>query len=195
MLAVLVGVVFFAARLMRLGWLADYFSQAVLVGYITGVAIVLVLGQLSKLVGISSDEDGVIRETLDIVGRFGDANRTTVVVGALALVFLVVAARFSRRFSGALAVVVLGIGASWMLDLAADGAAVTGPVPSGLPSFTVPDISRSDLGALAAAAAAIFLVSFSDSILTARSFAARHHESSTPTRNSSRSALRSWRPA
>ncbi len=176
MLAVLVGLVFFAARLTRLGWLADYFSQAVLVGYITGVAIVLILGQLGKLVGISSDEDGAIRETLDILSHLGDANRATVVVAGLTLACLVLAGRISKRIPGALAVVVLGIVASWALDLASRGVAITGPVPSGLPSFSRPDVSRADVGTLVAAAVAIFLVSFSDSILTARSFAARHHE-------------------
>ncbi len=176
MLALLVGLVFFVARLVRLGWIADYFSQAVLVGYITGVAVVLILGQISKLVGISSDEDGAIRETLDIVRHLGDASGATVVVGAVSLGLLVVADRISKRIPGALVVVVLGIAASWALDLAAEGVAVTGPVPSGLPSLAVPDVSRSDVGALVAAAVAIFLVSFSDSILTARSFAARHHE-------------------
>ena len=176
MLALLVGLVFFVARLARLGWIADYFSQAVLVGYITGVAVVLILGQISKLVGISSDEDGAIREALDIVRHIGDASGATVVVGAVSLGILVVADRISKRIPGALVVVVLGIAASWALDLAAEGVDVTGPVPSGLPSLAVPDVSRSDLGALVAAAVAIFLVSFSDSILTARSFAARHHE-------------------
>jgi SulP family sulfate permease len=176
MLAVLVGVVFLAARLARLGWIADYFSQAVLVGYITGVAIVLVLGQLGKLVGLSSSEDGVIRETLDIARNLDDANTTTVVVGILSLGLLVLAGRISKRIPGALVVVVLGIAVSWAFDLAAEGVAVTGPVPSGLPSLAVPDIDRADLGALLTAAVAIFLVAFSDSILTARSFAARHHE-------------------
>ena len=176
MLALLVGLVYFVARLVRLGWIADYFSQAVLVGYITGVAVVLILGQISKLVGISSDEDGAIRETLDIVRHISDANGATVAVGAVSLGVLVVADRISKRIPGALVVVVLGIAASWVLDLAAEGVNVTGPVPSGLPSLAVPDVSRSDLGALTAAAVAIFLVSFSDSILTARSFAARHHE-------------------
>jgi sulfate permease, SulP family len=176
MLALLVGLVFFVARLARLGWIADYFSQAVLVGYITGVAVVLVLGQISKLVGISSDEDGAIRETLDIMRNISDASGATIAVGAVSLGLLIVADRISKRIPGALVVVVLGIAASWVLDLAARGVSVTGPVPSGLPSLAVPDVSRSDLGALAAAAVAIFLVSFSDSILTARSFAARHHE-------------------
>lgn len=176
MLAVLVGLVFFAARLVRLGWIADYFSQAVLVGYITGVAILLMLGQLGKLVGLSSGEDGAIREALDIARNLDDANGVTVVVGALSLVFLIGAGRINRRFPAALVLVVAGIAVSWVLDLASEGVAVTGPVPSGLPSLSVPDIERADLGALLTAAVAIFLVSFSDSILTARSFAARHNE-------------------
>ena len=176
MLALLVGAVFFAARLVRLGWIADYFSQAVLVGYIGGVAIVLILGQIGKLVGLSSDEDGAIREALDIASRLGDANGTTVLVATVSILLLVMAARINKRIPGALVLVVLGIAASWALDLASEGVAVTGPVPSGLPSFAVPDVERSDMGALVAAAVAIFLVAFSDSILTARSFAARHHE-------------------
>ena len=176
MLALLVGLVFFAARLIRLGWVADYFSQAVLVGYITGVAVVLILGQIGKLVGLSSDEDGAVRETLDIVRNLGDANPETVAVSAAALGFLVVAARINKRIPGALFLVLLGITASWALDLASRGVAVTGPVPSGLPKVAMPDASSADLGDLVVAALAIFLVGFADSILTARSFAARHHE-------------------
>jgi sulfate permease, SulP family len=176
MLALMVGVVFFAARLARLGWIADYFSQAVLVGYITGVAVLLILGQLDKLVGTSSDEEGAVREAVDIIRHLGDANAATVVVGVVALTLLFVAARVSSRIPGALVLVVLGIAASWTFELASRGVSVTGPVPSGLPSLSVPDVSRADLGTLAAAAVAIFVVAFSDSILTARSFAARHHE-------------------
>ncbi len=176
MLALLVGAVFLAARLIRLGWIADYFSQAVLVGYITGVAVVLVVGQLGKLLGVSSDQDGTLRVAYDVLRHAGDANAATVVVSALALGFLFVAAGISKRIPGALILVVVGIAASWLLDLAAHGVAVTGSVPSGLPSLTVPDVSRGDLGTLGLAAVAIFLVGFTDSILTARSFAARHHE-------------------
>ncbi|WP_395656308.1 SulP family inorganic anion transporter [Nocardioides sp.] len=176
MLSVMVGLVFLIARAIRLGWIADYFSQAVLVGYITGVAVVLVLGQLGKLVGVSSDEDGAIKEAVDIVVHLDDANPTTVAVAGLSLVLLVVLGRTGRRIPGALLLVVLGIAASWVLDLASHGVAVTGPVPSGLPSVSMPRIGGSELRDLGAAAVAIFLVSFSDSILTARSFAARRHE-------------------
>ena len=176
MLALLVGAVFLAARLIRLGWIADYFSQAVLVGYITGVAVVLVVGQLGKLLGVSSDQDGTLRVGYDVLRHAGDANAATVVVSALALGFLFIAARISKRIPGALILVVVGIAASWLFDLAAHGVAVTGSVPSGLPSIAVPDVSSGDLRTLGLAAVAIFLVGFTDSILTARSFAARHHE-------------------
>ena len=176
MLAVMVGVVFLVARVARIGWIADYFSQAVLVGYITGVAVVLILGQLGKLVGISSDEDGAIGETIDILRHLGDANGVTVVVGAVSIALLVVAGRVNNRIPGALILVVAGIAASWALDLAGQGVSVTGPVPSGLPGLEVPDLSRGDVGSLVVAALAVFLVAFSDSILISRSFAARHHE-------------------
>ena len=175
-LAIFVGIVFFGARLMRLGWIADYFSQAVLVGYITGVAVVLILGQLGKLVGVSSDKSGTIRETADILSHLGDGNGATIVVAALSVGLLIILGRVSKRIPGALILVVVGILASWALDLASHGVAITGRVPSGLPSLTVPDVSRSHLGSLIEAALAIFLVGFSDSILTSRSFAARHHE-------------------
>ncbi|WP_345201632.1 SulP family inorganic anion transporter [Fodinibacter luteus] len=176
MLAILVGAVFLLARVARLGWIADYFSQAVLVGYITGVAVVLILGQLGKLLGVSSDEDGAIREAVDVLAHLRDANGVTVVVSALSVALLVVAGRVNKRFPGALVLVVLGIAVSWALDLAEQGVSVTGEVPSGLPNLEVPDVSANDMATLAAAAVAVFLVAFSDSILTSRSFAARHHE-------------------
>ena len=98
------------------------------------------------------------------------------VVGTVSLAALIVIGRFGKRLPAALIVVVAGIAASWALDLSSHGVKITGPVPSGLPSLTVPDVSWSDVGRLVTGALAIFLVGFSDSILTARSFAARHHE-------------------
>ena len=76
-LALAVGAIYLGARLLRLGWIADYFSQAVLVGYITGVAVVIIVGQLSKLVGVSSDHKNVILATGDIVAHLDQANAAT----------------------------------------------------------------------------------------------------------------------
>ena len=175
-LAFVIGLVFFAARLLRIGWIADYFSQSVLVGYITGVAILMILGQLEKLTGISSSYDNAVRATVDLIAHASDVSVTTVVVAAAALLLIFLLGRFLPRWPGALVVVVVGITASWLLDLESHGVSVTGQVPSGLPNFERPHLTGSDLLSLTGPALAIFLVSFSDSILTARSFAARHAE-------------------
>jgi high affinity sulfate transporter 1 len=175
-LAVAVGVVFLAARLMHLGWLADYFSQSVLVGYISGVAVLMALGQLSKLTGVSSDVEGEIRAALDKLVHLGQANAWTIAVSVVSLTTLVVLQRLAPRWPAALIVVVLGMSCSWALDLASHGVALTGPVPAGLPALARPHLDGSQLSSLVVPAIAIFLVSFADAILTARSFAAKHRE-------------------
>ncbi len=175
-LALTVGAVYLAAALLRLGWIADYFSQAVLVGYITGVAILIILGQLGKLVGLSSDHDNAVLEVGDIVAHLSRANAATVALAGASLLLLVGLRLVQPRFPAALLVVVLGIFASWWLDLAAHGVAVAGAVPSGLPDFAFPRVSGHVLAQLVGVAGGIFLVGFSDSILTARSFAAQRGE-------------------
>src|SRR4051794_25773101 len=175
-LAIAVGIVFVIARLARLGWIADYFSQSVLVGYISGVAILMILGQLGKLVGLSSSYSKALRSTADIVSRLGHASPWTVGVAAVSLVLLVLLRRLVPRAPGALVVVALGIVVSWAFDLASHGVKVTGSIPSGLPSLAVPDVTGRQVVSLIGPAFAIFLLSFSDSILTARSFASRHRE-------------------
>jgi high affinity sulfate transporter 1 len=175
-LAIAVGGVFALARLMHLGWIADYFSQSVLVGYIGGVAILMAIGQLSKLTGVSSDVDGELRTAVDIVLSLGESNPWTIAVSLVSLVTLFVLKRLAPRFPAALLVVVLGMLASWALDLAARGVAMTSPVPAGLPQVGLPDLQPSQWGSLAVPALAIFLVSFADAILMDRSFAAKHKE-------------------
>jgi sulfate permease, SulP family len=175
-LAIAVGCVFVVARLLRLGWLADYFSQSVLVGYISGVAILMAIGQLSKLTGVSSDVEGDVKEAVDILLHIGEANLWTIGVSVSTLAILVALQRFAPQLPGALIVVVLGMAVSWGLDLASHGVDLTGPVPAGLPALGRPDVDPSQLTSLIMPAFAIFLVSFADAILTARSFAAKHRE-------------------
>jgi high affinity sulfate transporter 1 len=175
-LAIAVGCVFVVARLLRLGWLADYFSQSVLVGYISGVAILMAIGQLSKLTGVSSDVEGEVAAAIDILRHLGDANPWTVGISLVTLAILVALQRFAPRWPGALIVVVLGMLVSWGLDVASQGVELTGPVPAGLPTLGRPGVDSSQLPSLILPALAIFLVSFADAILTARSFAAKHRE-------------------
>jgi MFS superfamily sulfate permease-like transporter len=138
MLALLVTACFGIARLLRLGWIADYFSRPVLIGYIHGVAVVLVIGQLGKLFGLSIDARNPLSELWEIVRELGSASGPTVAVAAVALGILLALRFLAPRLPGALFVVVGAIGVSSALDLQAHGVAVVGPIPSGLPSVDVP---------------------------------------------------------
>lgn len=173
-LALLVGGCFALARLARVGWLADYLSRPVLVGYIHGVAIVLVISQLPKLLGVSVSATHPVGELVELVRELGDVSGATVAVSVVALAALLPLRFLVPRFPATLAVVLVAIPVSKALDLAGHGVAVVGPVPSGLPSFALPDVTFTVVVKLVPAALGIFLVSFADEILTARSFAGRH---------------------
>ncbi|HVQ87301.1 MAG TPA: SulP family inorganic anion transporter [Actinomycetes bacterium] len=176
-LAIIVGCVYLLAWVARLGWIADYFSQAVLVGYITGVAIVLIVAQSGKLIGFTSTSTRTAEKAWDTVSNVGEGHPGTALIGFGTILILIVMGRFAPKVPTALLVVVISIGLSWWLDFASYGVAVVGHVPAGLPSLQIPDISGRDIASLIGPALAIFVVSFSDSILVARSFAMRHRES------------------
>jgi sulfate permease, SulP family len=177
MLALLVGACFLLARLVRLGWIADYFSRPVLIGYIHGVAVVLIVGQLGKLLGIPVDARDPLPQLAEVARELGDASGTTILVGGVALVALQAMRRFVPLLPAALIVVSVSIGASWALDFSGRDVAILGPIPSGLPSFDFPSLPASTVLELLPAAVGIFLVSFADGILTARSFAGKHDQS------------------
>lgn len=174
MLALLVALCFAVAWALRLGWIADYFSRPVLVGYIHGVAVVLVIGQLGKLLGISVEAREPLPQLWEVIRELGDVSGTTIIVSALALGALLPLRFVMPRLPAALIVVVAGIALSWALDLEAHGVAVVGPIPGGLPSVQVPTPGLLEVLRLVPAAVGIFLVSFADEILTARSFAGKH---------------------
>jgi len=176
LLALLVGACFLVARLVRLGWVADYFSRAVLIGYLHGVAVVLVVGQLGKLLGLDVAADAPLTQLGEVVRELPGLDGATLAVGGLCLAALLGLRWRAPRLPGPLLVVVAAIAASAALGLAARGVATVGEIPSGLPAVALPSAHLGDLLALVPAALGIFVVSFSDEILTARSFAGRHHQ-------------------
>jgi len=177
MLALLVAVCFFAAWLLRLGWIADYFSRPVLVGYIHGVAVVLVVGQLGKLLGLSIAAKDPLPQLWEVVRELGSVSGATVAVSVVSLAGLFCLRLLMPKLPAALLVVVAAIGLSWAFDFAAHGVSVVGPIPAGLPSFAIPSPAFADIVRLVPAALGIFLVCFADEILTARSFAGKHNQS------------------
>jgi high affinity sulfate transporter 1 len=177
MLAILVAVCFAAGWALRLGWIADYFSRPVLTGYIHGVAVVLVIGQLGKLFGLSIAAKDPLPQLWEAISELGSASGATVVVSVVSLATLFGLRHLVPKLPAALLVVVTAIGLSWAFDFAAHDVTVVGPIPAGLPSFEIPSPSFADVVRLAPAALGIFLVCFADEILTARSFAGKHNQS------------------
>jgi SulP family sulfate permease len=176
LMALMVAACFLAGRVLRIGWIADYLSRPVLVGYIHGVAFVLVAGQLGKLLGVDVEATDPLPQIAEVVGELGDVSGPTLAVGAAALAILLPLRFLAPRIPAPLIVVVGAIAASAALDLAAEGVSVVGDIPAGLPSVEVPSPPLDDALALIPAALGLFLVSFADEILTARSFAGRHNQ-------------------
>jgi sulfate permease, SulP family len=174
LLALLVWAAFLGAWLARLGWIADYFSRPVLIGYLHGVAVVLIVGQLGKMLGLSISAEAPPGQLIEVVRELPDLSWPTLAVGLVSLAALLVARRLSRKIPGALIVVVIAIAVSAIVGLADKGVAVVGHIPSGLPRFELPDLRPKNILTLLPAALGIFFVGYSSHILAARSFAGRH---------------------
>jgi len=174
LLALLVGGAFLGAMVARLGWIADYFSRPVLIGYLHGIAVVLVIGQLGKLLGLSVSGDTPPAQLIEVIREITDLSWITLAVGLASLVLLLLARWVSPKFPGALVVVILAIAVSASVGLADKGVAAVGHIPAGLPNIEFPDIRLRDIFTLLPAAVGIFFVGFASQILAARSFAGRH---------------------
>ena len=169
-LALLVGAVFLVARLLRLGWISDYFSAAVLLGFLTGLALTLVSGQLDDFTGVAVEGDTALQEYVSFAGNLmGGAHALTLLIGALSLTALLVGGHFLPKFPMLLLVTVVAIAASALWDLGDRGVVVVGEIPPGLPTLAWPSVSLTDIAILLPSAVGIALVGFSDAILTARS--------------------------
>ena len=179
-LAVIVGLLCIAAWAVRLGFVADLLSQPILIGYMAGVAVIMIVSQLGTITGIKLTAEGPIGRVVEFVGRLDEVQLLTLAIGGGVTVFLLVLRRLKPLAPGTL-IAVVGAGLIvWAFGLEASGVAVVGPVPSGLPVPTLPAIGLGDVTALLGAAAAITFVGYSDVALTGRAFAARTGEQIDP---------------
>ncbi len=178
MLALMVGAITIAAGVFRLGFIADLLSKPTQVGYINGLALTIVIGQLPKLFGFSVDGDGMIAEATEFARGVADGRTVpaALAVGLGCLAVILLFNRFLPRIPGVLVAVVLAIGAVAVFGLADRGVKLVGTLPEGFPPFTIPTVPLSDLGLLFAGALGIALVSLTDTISTASAFAGRRGE-------------------
>jgi SulP family sulfate permease len=174
MTALLVGVLALLARVARLGFITDFLSKPILVGYILGATLIVIGSQLGKMFGISLESDKFFQQVAELISRLDEAHLLTVAIGVVCMAALLIMRRVNRKIPGPLIVVVLAIIASAVFDLQAKGVKVVGEVPAGLPSLAIPAVSLQDIFALLPAALALTVLIYADEILTARVFAAKH---------------------
>ena len=182
-MTLIVGVICVIMGIARLGFIASFLSRPILVGYLNGIALLIIVGQLGRLLGISVVANEFFPRLLETLARIGDTHLPTVSLGIALLAGLVALRRFMPRVPAAFVVVVAGIALSVALNLQQHGVSVVGSVPAGLPEFFhIPILPVGDYPTLLRDAAGLVLVSLTGGILTAKSFAQRNRYEIDPDR-------------
>nr|WP_093191571.1 sulfate permease [Thiocapsa sp. KS1] len=174
-LTLLTGLYLIGASFLRLGALADFLSRPILVGYLNGIALYIMAGQLGKLFGFPVDAQGIVPKLIEVAAQIGRTHWPTLAVGVGTYLVLLLSKRLLPRLPAALVALIAATLAVALFRLDALGVAVVGAVPAGLPTLAIPLIPPHLLDDLAGAAAGLALISFTSTMLTARSFAARNH--------------------
>ena len=182
LLAILVGIVCLAAFALRLGFLADLLSLPILVGYMAGVAVIMIGSQLATLSGVGLVATTPLGRAGELATRLGEVQGTPLVLGLSVTVFLLVLRRVAPRAPGSLLAVVGAAAATSFLGLGAHGVTLVGAVSGGLPAVSIPAVGVADLGALAGPAVAIAFVGYTEVALTGRAFGARAGHAIDPNR-------------
>ena len=173
-LTLFTGLLCIAAGFARLGVIANFLSRPILVGYLNGIAISIIVGQLGKLVGVNVPSGGVFRTAGNLFAHIRETHWTTMLLGFSLVTGLVVLKRLTPRVPGPLVAAVVAIGLVYLIGLNTTGVQIIGPIPQGLPSPQIPSVALSDLGPLVLGAATIVLVSFCSMMTTGRGFATRN---------------------
>ncbi|MDJ0651317.1 MAG: solute carrier family 26 protein [Xenococcaceae cyanobacterium MO_188.B19] len=175
LLAIFMGLVCIVGYVARLGFLADLLSKPILIGYMAGIALIMIGGQLGKIGKIEIEANDFLGQVSEFINKLELAHSPTLILALLVLIFLFA---FQRRFPNLpipLIAVLLSTAAVAIFNLDDQGVAVVGAIPAGLPHFAIPDISVTDLISLGASAVGISIVGYSDNVLTARAFANRNN--------------------
>jgi sulfate permease, SulP family len=174
-LAVATGAAALLAGLARLGFLASFISEPVIKGFIVGLALTIVIGQVPALLGVEKHAGDFFEQAWGVIRHLGDLDALTAATGLASLAIVLVLKRLVPAVPASLVVVALGVAAVELLNLDDHGLDIVGHIDSGLPSVGTPDVSWSDMGSLAAGAVGTMLVGFAEGLGAARTYAQREH--------------------
>ncbi len=175
LLALLVGALLLVAGLARAGFIADFFARPVLTGFVAGLALVIGVGQLPKLLGVEGGGTGFFGKLAAVIRELPDGSVQTLAIGVLALALIFGLRRYAPKVPAALLAVVMGIVLVAVFDLEDHGVAIVGAIPDGLPSLTIPSFRLADVVDLLPDAVALALICFAESVAGARALAAKRH--------------------
>jgi high affinity sulfate transporter 1 len=173
-LAIFTGVFFVGLGLARMGWIANFMASSVLIGFMVGLAIVIAVGQLDKILGIEAEGTNVLGDLGSMLEQFAEWSWPTIAIGAAALAALFLIEEFLPKLPGALAVMLVAIAASALLGWEAAGIHVVGEIPAELPNLSLPEWPGWDLmGDIMVGALAVIVVAFAESYAAAKSYASK----------------------
>ena len=172
-LAIAAGFALLMVGLLRLGWVAEFLSKPIVTGFVFGLTLTIVVGEVPTLLGIPKPPGDLIGVFVRTIERLDQIDVRTAIIGGLALVVLVGGGRLAPQVPWGLATLVLGVVVSRLLDLGAKGVATVGEVPAGLPPFGLPMVPRADLGAVVVGGVSLALVALAEGLAATRLFATR----------------------
>lgn len=178
--ALMTGAIFFLFWFFRLGFLANFLSKAVLVGFISGLGIEVLTSQIEKIMGISVEADRWLVEVADIIRSIPLANIYSVIIGVGAIVLIRVLKRYAPKVPGALVALILATALVAIFGLDQKGVSVLGTIPAGLPTLHIPQVGPTDYLDLSLGALAIVGVTMAEGLLIARKYAQKYGDEIDP---------------
>jgi len=175
LLSVLIGLVCILGSLLRLGFVADFLAKPVIVGFMHGLAVVIAVGQLSKVLGVPGGGETPVAQLMAVWRNVGATHVITVGIGASCVAVILSCRRWFPRIPGQIVALIGALLAVYVFELDWFGVAVVGNIPQGLPRFRIPMVSVQEFQSLLSVALAAALLAFSDTMATSRGFASRNH--------------------
>ena len=172
-LALATGAVLIVGGLLKLGWAAEFMSRPIVTGFVFGLVLLIVLGEIPSLLGMPPEKGDVLARAWSIFTSLGDINPLTAVIGLTSLAILFLGAKFVPRIPWGLLVLIGSILLSGALDLSERGVTTVGAVPTGFPPFGLPDVGLSDLGPIITGGIALAMVGLAEGLSAARLLAAK----------------------
>jgi len=173
-MAIMAGLMMVVGGMTHMGFIVNFFSRPILIGFLNGIALSIIVGQLGKLFGIAMVNRDFGPSLLELAGRFGEMHVYSLGVGLVTLVLLILTRRYFPRAPVALIALLFASLAVFLTGLDARAVKLVGEVPSGLPSFALPGLGYESVQDIFMSAIGLVIVSFTSGMLTARSFAARN---------------------